>query len=273
VEETLPPVAAPAATSDAPAPEAPQRERLLLLLSRIGVVGASGSAGFGPSVPLVSALDLALRAPHSVYDVSSSAFFMQPMDIARIQIEAVRAREATVIVAVDFLFWFAYGVKSPAARHDDLRVGMAMLEELGVPVFVGDLPDVHGASRRMISPSQIPAAEQLARLNAEIAEWAAQHPRMHRLPMAAWMHTLKQERSIPLWGHTYEPRTGEVLQWDLLHPTTEGQAVLALLVLQQIDSVIGGFGEGDVLARPGEVAAGLRPRTDGAERSLPPPPP
>ena len=247
------------------------------LFARIGVVGASASAGFGGVAPMSAAFDLALTMPHSIFDVSSSAHFLRPLDIGQVQTVAVRAKQATVVLAVDFLFWFAYGVKSDETRREHLQLGMTMLEELDVPVFVGDLPDVHGASRKMISPSQIPSVMMLEELNATIEAWASADPDIHVVPLAAWMTALKAEDDVALWGRPYEVRAGRLLQWDRLHPTSEGQAVLAVLLLERIAAVVEGLSEADVVVDPYAIAAALAPTESddpvpAGLDTLPPPP-
>ena len=266
--------ASPSGDPPADPPVDPQaRARARELFSRVGVVGASASAGFGGVAPMSSAFDLALTMPHSIFDVSSSAHFLRPLDIGQVQTVAVRAKQATLVLAVDFLFWFAYGAKSDATRREHLRLGMQMLEELEVPVFVGDLPDVHGASRKMISPSQIPSVEMLAELNATIETWAAAQPEIHLVPLAEWMAALKAEDSVAVWGRPYEVDAGRLLQWDRLHPTSAGQAVLAVLLLERIAAVVEGLTEADVVADPDAIAGALQPtQASGAADGLRPPP-
>jgi len=157
-----------------------------------------------------------------------------------------------------------------------------MLEELGVPVFVGDLPDVHGASRKMISPVQIPSVSLLDELNATIETWATAQPNIHLVPLAAWMNALEADESITLWGQPYAVRSDRLLQWDRLHPTSHGQAVLAVLLLERIARVVEGLTAADVVVDPDAIAAALR-STDSPDASqsgevpaelggLPPPP-
>lgn len=263
------------ASAASSSPEQPSAEQLRMreLASNIGVVGASASAGFGASVPLMRTLDVALRLDHRIHDVSSSAFFLRTDDIAEVELTAVRLRGTKLVIAVDFLFWFAYGVKTDAQRVEHLRRGIAMLDALPGERFVGDLPDVHGASRRMISGSQIPSAEQLVLLNEMIHAWAAESDGVHLLPMAQWMHALKHEEPMTLWGEPYQPRTSALMQWDLLHPSRQGQAVLALLVLERIGQVLGGLRPQDVVADPGRVAELAGPAAEpSGDTTLPPPP-
>ncbi|MCH9687473.1 MAG: hypothetical protein K0V04_38920 [Deltaproteobacteria bacterium] len=266
------PVAAPAVYV-APPVDDPRRDEVLDRLSRIGIVGASQAAGFGTGVGLADTLEAALGVPHQIHDSSVALMHLGAVDLGSVQITATKLRSVKMVLAIDFLFWFAYGDKQPAQRHAELQQGMAMLESLGVPVFVGDLPDVHGASRRMISGAQIPEVSDLAQLNAEIHAWAEGNPDVYVVPLADWMHALKQELPVELGDKTIHVSTGHMLQWDLLHPTAHGQALLTLLVLQQLRAEWGGLRDDDVLLDPAAVADLVVPsRTPAPEGSLPRPP-
>ena len=242
-----------------PQPEAEgQANPWLETVESIAVAGASASAGFGTSVPLFEALDYALRVPHEVDDVSTSTHFMSPVPLGRMQVGVLQNKEPSVVVAVDFLFWFAHGVKSTAQRRADLAEGLRLLETLDCPVFVGDLPNVHGAATRMISPAQIPSVQLLAELNATIEAWADAHPQVHRLPMAAWMDALRSGAPVSVAGTMRTLAPDEVLQPDRLHPSTRGQAVLAMLVLAEVARVVGGARPGDVVTDPDALQATLQ---------------
>ncbi len=270
-----PSTSGPVPTAAAPTQTAPdpQRDEVLGRLGRIGIVGASQAAGFGTGVGLADTLEVALQFPHRIYDSSVALMHLGAVDLGSVQITAIKLRRVQVVFAIDFLFWFAYGVKSFEQRKAQLHQGMAMLESLGVTVFVGDLPDVHGASRRMISPSQIPSPDEITALNTEILAWTEAEPMMVRVPLAAWMDDLKQERAVTLGDRTIEVSTGQMLQWDLLHPTVHGQAVLTLLLMQRVRAHWGGLRDEDVLADPAAVVDLATPtRTPAPEGTLPRPP-
>ncbi len=266
-------VAEPAPAEAEPAPPDPRRPEVLARLERIGIIGASQAAGFGTGVGLADTLDVALRAPHRIHDSSVALMHLGAVETGSLQVTSMKLRRVSTVFAIDFLFWFAYGVKSSEQRMAELREGMAMLESMDVPVFVGDLPDVHGASRRMISPLQIPSPSDLAALNAEVHAWADRDPDIHLVPLAAWMDALKQERPLMLEGRPLEIATGDALQWDLQHPTALGQAALTLLLLQELRQIWGGLGEDDVHHQPAAVVDLAVPSREPApEGALPRPP-
>src|SRR6185369_6728092 len=88
--------------------------------SRVVVIGASASGGFVLSEPFGGAtttkcklnyyLDAALAAPHApVKNLGTAMFFLNPDALGPQQVEAATNARPTLVVAVDFLFWFCYG--------------------------------------------------------------------------------------------------------------------------------------------------------------------
>src|ERR1017187_639287 len=85
--------------------------------ARIVMVGASASAGFTLAEPfggtntqkcrLSGYLDAALTAPHEpVKNLANALFFLMPEPAARMQIEQAAKARPTLVVGLDFLFWF-----------------------------------------------------------------------------------------------------------------------------------------------------------------------
>lgn len=242
-----PPPAATSTDADAAAVSDSTRAASLRRLERIGVIGANVSAGYGDTTPLHVELREVIVPPHAVFDASSSAMFVRPDEIAQVQLGVMRLRSVRMVVAVDFLFWFAAGIKPSAQRDHDLERGLAMLDTLDVPLFVGDLPDVHGADPRMISPRQIPSVEDLRRLNARIDAWIASRPQAHKLPLAAWTRTFERGEPVEILGVVVQ--TGpQLMQDDRLHPSPLGQALLAALVMERVVAALGGLGPADLAA-------------------------
>lgn len=232
----------PGPPASASSEEAGGEAMALALLDRVSIIGASQSAGFGEGEPLHQVLRAALHDDVQIFDASSSAHFVEPRTVGETQVLAAKLRRPTLVIATDFLFWYAHGDKPFEQRLTDLHEGMQLLASLEVPLMVGDLPDVSAASTRMIGRSQIPSAEERARLNAEIRGWAAENSEISVLPLAAWMATLGEGGTIEVRGRALDPEAGELLQWDGLHPTPRGQAVLVLLVLSEFERVHGFVG-------------------------------
>ena len=87
---------------------------------RVVVIGASASAGFILSEPfggtntdrcrLNRYLDAAINIPHApVENLASPLLFMNPEAFAPVQIAAAKHEQPTLVVGLDFLFWFCYG--------------------------------------------------------------------------------------------------------------------------------------------------------------------
>jgi hypothetical protein len=94
------------------------------------------------------------------------AMFTDAPRIGKDQIEGVLKANPDIVVGIDFPFWFAYGFvggEELKAREAKLDEGLNLLEKLTMPVLLGDLPDMTGAQKRMLSPTQIPSPDVLAR--------------------------------------------------------------------------------------------------------------
>jgi hypothetical protein len=218
-----------------------------LATPRVHVIGASVSGGFrdgpltgakepGDSVTLQHVLkawcgEHARATTHA--PLQMLAMFTDPVGIGEKQIQATKKANPALVVAIDFPFWFAYGyfdagdeAKQRLARH---RQGLELLASLGVPVLVGDLPDMQGAARRMLSPAQIPAPELLQQLNAQLATFVQQHPQLRVVPLAALVAQMKNEGIVlPLAKGPLRTLPGALLQGDRLHANRLGMAYLGL---------------------------------------------
>jgi len=203
------------------------------------VIGASASAGFTESEPLGGPktpqfrfsryLDAALVAPHEpVRNFANTLFFMQPVAAGRHQVEQALEARPTLVIGIDFLFWFCYGEGTGAERLQRFEQGLKLLETLPCPIVVGDIPDASGASNRMLGPEQIPSTSILAAANARLKEWAAKQPYVTVVPLAAFMRNASLGKPVVVHGITVSDGKDRVLQEDNLHPNCLGAAVLAL---------------------------------------------
>ena len=211
------------------------------LFERVAVLGASVSAGFGleqevgARVRLAAIIDAALRVKHEpVQDHAELLFFAMSSDLGAQSVAAARKRGATLAVAVDFLFWFAYGeVEDEAQRLVRLDEGLGYLDRLECPIVVGDLPDMSRAVGKMLQSNQVPRPETLARLNKRLREWARTRRRVVIVPLAALLTTLQDGKELRV-GSWSARSTSRLLQGDELHTTLEGSAVIAVLALHEL---------------------------------------
>jgi len=225
-----PPVAAPrhdaapvAVVADA-APVAPRIDAAppAPILARPFVVGASVSAGF--AAPRIAEVLRGALPGATVGDAANVMFFRDADRAGRAQIDAALAARPSLVVAVDFLFWYAYQ-GAPADDAASLERGLAELDRVvaaGVPVVVGDVPDMHGASPLMLPRSRIPPVDALATMNARIAAWASSRKLVVLAPMAAWAAPLRAHGRVALAPGEAPVPADSLMAPDGLHPNALG---------------------------------------------------
>ena len=232
--QTAKPAPAPAAT------EKPAAEPL-----KVAIVGASLSAGFldGPltggsrdnhTTALQSVVRSWLGDGGKVQRFAELMMFTDPIRLGEKQMQRAHKDGADLLLALDFLFWYGYGDVPVALGQDETKarlarfeLGLAHLAEWQGPVLVGDLPDMHGASARMLSPGQIPSLAILDALDARLAAFAKEHTNVHVLPLRAMVAEMKQKGvAMPLAAGEVKVPAGGMLQGDGLHPNRIGMAWL-----------------------------------------------
>ncbi len=228
------------------------------LYDRVAVIGASASDGFGVVVKEAPGPEGAPRAaehlnlakilrhaaPKSegapvIHHYASGFFFASPGTVGRGEIDRALKAHPTLVIALDYLFWWVYGtvdasgepMRDEAARVANLESGLAQLDRVladGIPVVVGDLPNMRDATGRVLSKAQVPTAETLATVNARIAEWVGSRPGARLFPLASLHQALKRGERIVLAGETWDPaKWGRFVQSDELHPTFAGAVAIA----------------------------------------------
>lgn len=204
------------ASSPAPATQGPA-----LAARRVAVIGASLSAGPGAK-PLAALLRRTLPPDAVVIDGADVFTYERPAAKTRAQIAKAKAGGAEVVIALDALFWFAYHNRTLAQKQAYLEEGLRLLAEVEVPLFVGDLPDMRGASPALIPPEHVPSPAGLAQLNARIRAWAKERPRVHVLPFSAWAKPLLGGGRIVAAPGQPEMKAADALHIDGLHPNGKG---------------------------------------------------
>ena len=233
---------------------------------RIILIGASATAGFTESEPfggtntahlsLARYVDAALRASHQpVRNFASALFFLFPDAEGPKEIrEAVKVKP-TLVVGLDFLFWFCYGdTGGETQRLHHLDEGLKLLDSLPCPLVVGDIPDASAAIGTMLRAEQVPTAETLAAANKSLRAWAARHQNVVIVHLSNFMRDAMANQAITIHGHTLaRGRTRALLQPDKLHPTPMGCAMLALAILDAVQSRNSAASEQDVIWDAREV--------------------
>lgn len=258
------PAAMPIASARAPAPGVDART----LWSRVHFIGASASAGFGVRMPgaragtgrgeamtLARIAGLARVGAGEVTGDATGMFFMSPLQTGEGQVKQSLAMDPppTLVVADDFLFWFTYGatdtdrrpVRDESQRLATLERGLALLERIdarGIPLVVGDIPDMSPAVGRMLSRAQMPEAETIDRANARIREWARERPRVAVLPLARLVEDLRSGKPFAAGRRSWSESTdGPLIQRDQLHPTFAGTVALLARSEQAANERLLGF--------------------------------
>jgi hypothetical protein len=237
-------------------------------LDRIAIIGASASAGWGvvlPSTPPPKGT-MALNRHIDLADVVSvvlgsdagtvtshtdTLFFATPMKVGSQEVRDAIATDPTIVIAVDFLFWYGYGERDASGeRHaqDDvlsrmalLEKGIAAIERFEVPVLVGDLPDVSEAAAvepiSLLKSTQVPSMQALQAMNFRIHAWAANDPNITLVPLADTVD--RMVRNVPLRLNSFDwDGDNRLLQFDRLHPTPWGLVALGELAAQSLPPMI-----------------------------------
>ena len=216
---------------------------------RVVMIGASVSAGFtaseplgGPSTPqyrLSRYVDAALLVPHEpVQNLANTFFFIQPELLARQQMDATLKAKPTLVLAVDFLFWFCYGEgATDQERLQRFEKGLKMLEGITCPLVLGDIPDASAAVNGMLRPEQIPGTNAMAAANRRLNKWAETRSNVVILRLSEFMRTVLANQALTIRDYTLpEGKTRMLLQNDKLHSSSSGCAVVALAALDALQS-------------------------------------
>lgn len=243
------------------------------VLQRVAAIGASATRGFNLTldiehhgavhsrkVALADVLDAAITDPHEpVMGVGDLFFFAGPKRSGTLQQARALGSKPTLVVAVDFLFWFGYGAVNaegkPMAGDADrlalLEEGLKLLDKFECPVVVGDFPDMSAAVGGMLSELQMPSPEALRQLNERLHAWAKDRPKTVVVPLADVVARMQKGEEIVIGPHRWTGDGAPLLQPDELHPTVDGTICLAQLLLHHLH-------EAKLVAQPAADAATLR---------------
>jgi hypothetical protein len=213
-------------------------------LQRVCVLGASMTHGLDFDTGLAEVLEATLVREHDpVLSDANLLFFMDPVGSAEDQLVFARKNDATLIVGVDFLFWFAYGsrnakderIRDDSERFARLDQGLALLAEIDVPLVLGDFPDMSDSIGRQLHRMQVPEPETLKRLNARLAAWAKEREQVILIPLASAIDRLRAGEQVTLGRQTWPAGSADLLlSDDRLHPTIEGTIAIANAVVDAL---------------------------------------
>ena len=233
---------------------------------RIVMIGASVTAGFtaaeplgGPNTPhydLSRYVDAALTVPHKpVQNLGNAFFFFQSNVFAQQQLTRALTNNPTLIIGVDFLFWFCYGEGSTdEERLQRFDQGLKLLEKVDCPLVVGDIPDASAAVNGMLRPDQMPSLKAIAAANLRLKEWAGSRRHVVILGLSEFMRNVMANRAITIRDYTLpDGKTRILVQDDNLHSSPPGCAVLALATLDAFQSTRQGIHSGELRRDPKEI--------------------
>lgn len=233
------------------------------LFERIAVLGASLSYGHGLSqqagrpVGLAEVFDAALLGEHGeVHSHADWFFFSRSLDAREAMVRRALEREPTLLVAPDFLFWYAYGaVSDETLRPWMFGEALALLDEFPGTVIVGDVPWLEAAVGRTdgrypgLQSYQLPERATVDALNDQLAAWARARPHVVVLPLHDFVEDLLTEQPVSVGDNVWEAGGPERLLFaDWLHPTLEGCSAVAVSCLLELAE-----------ARPGWDVARIEP--------------
>ena len=234
--------------------------------SHIVMIGASASSGFTESEPLGGPttsqlrlnryVDAALLSSHEpARNLSSAMFFLQPESQGKSQSEKALQSNPSLVIALDFLFWFCYGDgPDDKERAQRFEYGLKLLEPFRCPIIVGDIPDASAAVERMLTADEIPSPGALAAANRRLKEWASKRKQTVVIPLSAFMRNAMANKSLTVHGHTLaDGKTRVLLQDDRLHPSAAGCAVLSLAIFDAFVNSQPALLTGDIRWNPKEV--------------------
>ena len=255
-----------------PGPDATPRDPL----ERVAVIGASVSWGYGAHIPFQAdgyvhrelvhfsdVLEASLADEHDIeHHDANMAFFNSPVIIGRRLARNARELKPSMVLALDFLFWYGYGSHGiDRTVHQDsesrlalLEAGLSQLDSFDCPVFVFDFPDMSPAVGRVLRESQVPTPEELVMLNERLHEWAAEHDNVSVLEVTRLTEQMRADTGFTIEELTYPPGSmSRLMQRDKLHPTADGDIALAQFVLRRIDALMDSIDEDDYFQDPKHV--------------------
>ena len=248
----------PVAVADAPAAEPAVEESASApaVLSRVGVIGASATCGFGvkidvtgPHGPSSATVDfgqvLAAILPEDsqINHHGSLFFFNAPGVVGPELVSQALLHEPTLIVGIDYLFWYGYGHRGPtgeaitqeADRLALLEQGLKQLERFECPVVVGDFPNMATAVGRMLGAAQLPEPETLDAMNKRVREWAADRPNVTVFSLSELVSTMQRGEEVRISEQVWSAEeVANVIQDDQLHPTMDGLVLMAQQALTDL---------------------------------------
>ncbi len=210
---------------------------------KIGVIGASVSAGFGSGNNLSEALSAAIHAPHKMTNLADTLFFMKYMTKSPKDAQRLKKEKVDIVVGLDYLFWFATGDKTLAQRKTHITKAIEFLDDLSVPIVIGTIPAMKGISPMMLPKKRIIPEKDVPILNEHLCSLLKTRANMRTIPLAQWIDCLNSGKKVPGMDQVSEKALTkkDVFLADGLHLNRQGLVFGAAMIvakLQEMDLLL-----------------------------------
>jgi hypothetical protein len=252
------------------APSAPLFKHIVLL-------GASVTSGFDTTHPFGGPktiqnrfshfIEAAIPGPHDPVSTHANVLlFMQAREMMEKQIAATIAEKPTLVIGLDSLFWFCYGADmNEQQRLAKFDIGLHLLERIGAPLVVGDLPNATKAVGGILEKGEMPELATLAQCNEKLKAWVAGRKNVILFPLSEIMSQAQADDVVSVGGLSWEKgKSHDLLQSDDLHPSRLGLAALAIAALDAAANGNGSVPAGSFYRDLETVYAGAVARGDAA---------
>jgi hypothetical protein len=219
--------------------------------ARVVVIGASVSAGYGlqldlkARVQLGDIVDCMLKGDsEGCLDLGSNMLFRSPASVGDTQVSKALEHKPTLVIALDFLFWFVYGSNggSTEERIERLDLGLSLLDRFKCPILVGDIPNMAMALKGegpfgfpLITRRMMPPEEARLTINKHLAQWANSRSRVTIAPLSTFLESVQAGKILAVRGNKWdEADLAAMLQKDLLHPRPLGALSLLILAFDRL---------------------------------------
>lgn len=207
---------------------------------KVAVVGASISADFGlkdPTAPKHALprgwnmlVDGSIIGDHETLMLAGGLVFMDPLGSLSKQLDKAAAAEATTLIGIDALFWFAYGARPEEQRMELFERGLALFDGVKAPLVLGDIPMLQEGP--MLRRDMIPSLASVDAFEARLKAWARGKDHVALVPLRKAAAAMHAGEEIVAFGHRFPTKGGPpVLQADQLHTTFHGALALWCLTL------------------------------------------
>ncbi|MEZ4156472.1 MAG: hypothetical protein R3B52_00640 [Candidatus Paceibacterota bacterium] len=209
--------------------EEPVEPCMVSTTQRIVIIGASSSAGGVWAPALDHYLKKILQGPDcQVFNFADAKMSERLVESADSQIRSAKALNPTLVVATDFLFWFAY--RGPVEeRGERFEQGLSFARNFDCPVLLGDVPDLTDSTALKLYGVTFPTQAQLDSFNAKVRETCKERAgRVFYFPMSSSAIAASRGGCQKLAGKRFN--LGSTLWLDGVHPNEHGVSQLSAMV-------------------------------------------